>query len=112
MALIIDRVNVAISVKERHSIEVGLVVRVGLSTDGSALDTPSLHKPCQCWLSPQECFVIIPTTVQSLRDAVKPVQVELSLEGRKLGLAKVFGHHDLVEQPRLMNDETPTMWLP
>ena len=56
--------------------------------------------------------MVVSVPVESLCDAVETVQVELSLEGRKLGLAEVFGHDDLFEQFRLMDDEASPVWLP
>lgn len=56
--------------------------------------------------------MIVTTAVSSSGQPSKSVQVQLPLEGSKLGLTKVYRHDLIDELSRLVDHKAAPMWLP
>lgn len=66
----------------------------------------------QANLTPQEHLVVVPALVQSARQPIKAIQVQLTLETRHLRLLEVVWHDVLDKFLGLVYDEAPTVGLP
>ena len=95
-----------------HGVKVWFVIGRTRRADFGALDLPSHDSFGKKRSSSKEEFMVIGSCVSSMCDALKVIQVELSLEGSKLGLLEELAHYFVFEFARTMNHERPSMWKP
>ena len=59
----------------------------------SSFDLDALHEGCQSWSGLDKHLVVVATLVWPLRNALKAIEVQLSLETAEASHAKVLGHN-------------------
>mmetsp|Transcript_38082 Transcript_38082/g.79177 ORF Transcript_38082/g.79177 Transcript_38082/m.79177 type:complete len:263 (-) Transcript_38082:137-925(-) len=96
----------------RHGVKVRFLVRTAGSLKLGSLDLGADHALAEEGLSTEEQFMVVTTGVSSAGETAESIEIQLALEGSKLGLAKVFGHHIVYEFFGLVNDKATSMGLP
>ena len=102
----------SVSTDKGHRVKVGFTIWIGPTPHTGSLDSLALDDTSEIRFAPQEGFVVVAATIDSLCDAFEAIQVELTLKGGKLGLVEVLRHDDFFEQLHPPDRETTTVWLP
>mmetsp|Transcript_68232 Transcript_68232/g.181605 ORF Transcript_68232/g.181605 Transcript_68232/m.181605 type:complete len:204 (+) Transcript_68232:179-790(+) len=96
----------------RHGVKIWFLVGARSRLKAGSLDLGADHLLAQKHLVTQEQLMIVAAGIVAAGQTAETVEIQLALEGCKLGLTKVFGHNVIDKLFGFVNDKASSVGLP